>query len=179
MNLESTLQTLHYNYFIYGFLKNINNKKISKICIDNYDNRINNNIVEGRNEDLEIPLTKEIENVSNNLIIIYKEKFKKNIKMIEHWSQVHFFNESTRTHNHLNSKEELCPDIVGVYYVDIPKNSGELILEYYVHKFKIDYWKFPPETNKFIMFPAGIDHCVSKNFNKKPRISLSFNFKYI
>jgi hypothetical protein len=180
MTVDSTLHILHYDYFLYGYLKDINNKKLSKICIDNYDNRLSKNIAEGRNEDLKIPLTKEIQHVSNCLILAYKEKFKKDLKMIEYWSQVHFFNESTMMHNHLDPiNDNLSADVAGVYYVDIPKDSGDLTLEYYIHRFKVDHWTFPPETNKFIMFPAGIDHRVSKNLNKKPRIALAFNFKNI
>ena len=180
MSMDSTLHILHYNYFLYGYLKNINNKNLSKLCKDNYNNRLSKIVSEGRNEDLKIPYTKEVEIVCNSLITAYKEKFKKDLKMIEYWSQVHFFNESTMMHNHLNSiNDSLSADVAGVYYVDIPKNSGDLTLEYYIHRFKVDHWTFPPETNKFIMFPAGIDHRVSKNLNKKPRIALAFNFKYI
>jgi hypothetical protein len=181
MSLDSTLHILHFDYFLYGYLKNIDNKKLSKICKDNYNNRLSKNVAEGRNEDLKIPYTKEIEIISNYLITAYKEKFNKNLKMVEYWSQVHFFNESTMMHNHLDptNRDDLSADVAGVYYVDIPKDSGDLTLEYYIHRFKVEHWTFPPETNKFIMFPAGIDHRVSKNLNKKPRIALAFNFKHI
>ena len=80
--------------------------------------------------------------------------------------------------------------VSGVYYVSIPKNSGSIVFlnknldVYYRHnvknynKYNSSTWKINPEENKCILFPSYLQHYVEPNFNKKERISISFNYGF-
>tara|TARA_R110002012_G_C11329940_1_gene576888 strand:+ start:24 stop:584 length:561 start_codon:yes stop_codon:yes gene_type:complete len=172
-------QIFHIDSFLWGFLKNINNKQLKNICISSYKKRMSKIKTEGRNEDIIVPKTKEIKAVILEFKKIIKKKTKKNVKVCEFWSQVHKHNESTVLHNHLdiNSLKDSA-DLACVYYVSVPKKSGKLVLEHYPHRFKAEHWVFPPEVGKYIIFSSGIDHKVSKNNSYSPRVSLAINFKF-
>ena len=180
MNISNiNKQVFHINSFLWGFLKNINNDNLKKICINNYKKRMSKIETEGRNEDIIIPKTKEIKSVITQFKKIIENNFKKKVKLCEFWTQVHKQNESTVLHNHLdiNSLKD-SSDLACVYYVSVPNKSGKLVLEYYPHRFKAEHWTFPPEKNKYIIFSSGIDHKVSKNNSPSPRISIAMNFKF-
>tara|TARA_E500000318_G_C3450017_1_gene168433 strand:- start:34 stop:603 length:570 start_codon:yes stop_codon:yes gene_type:complete len=173
-------QVFHIDFFIWGFLKKINNNNLKKICIKNYKKRMSKIETEGRNEDIIIPKTKEINLIVNQIKEIIQNKFKRKVELFEFWTQVHKKNESTVLHNHLNIDSlKDSSDLACVYYVSVPKKSGKLVLEHYPHRFKAEHWVFPPEESKYIIFSSGIDHKVSKNNSIHPRISIAMNFKFI
>jgi len=177
---EVNEQVIHIDSFLWGYLKNIDNNKLKKICVKNYERRMSEIETEGRNEDIIIPKTKEIDSLILKFKKIIKDKFGKNTEVKEFWTQVHKHNESTLLHNHLDRDRLIdSPDLACVYYVDVPDKSGKLVLEHYPHRFKAEHWVFPPETGKYIIFSTGIDHRVSKNNSLKPRISIAINFKFI
>ena len=77
----------------------------------------------------------------------------------------------------------------GVFYVKIPKNSGDLI---FVNETEIpcfidhnnitefnNYnsfkWSIKPEENVLYLFPSWLGHYVNPNLSKEKRISISFN----
>ena len=66
-----------------------------------------------------------------------------------------------------------------MYYIKVPKNSGDLVLKYKKHKLDFSSIVFNPEERKFIIFQSGLDHYVTPNLNEEPRIIISFNFKII
>ena len=173
-------QIFHIDSFLWGYLKDIDNDKLKKICIKNYEKRLSEIETEGRNEDIIIPKTKEINSLILQFKKIIKNKFEKDVRVCEFWTQVHKHNESTLLHNHLNidSLKESA-DLACVYYVSVPEKSGKLVLEHYPHRFKAEHWIFPPETGKYIIFSSGIDHRVSKNNSLNPRISIAINFKFV
>ena len=165
--------------FIYGRLDNIDNSYLKKTAIKNYKNRMNKNKNTTRSEDIMIPLSKEVKNIATKMSKVYHKHFNKKLKIAnsgkdnDYWAQVHLERESTQYHNHY----DVNVDVVGVYYVSIPKNSGDLILKYKKHELDISKWYFPPETNKFIIFDSGLDHAVAPNTSKQPRVCISINFK--
>jgi len=175
--VDSEYITMYTHGFLYGHLKNIDNQHLKKIAIKNYSKRFSNNPNETQSEDIVIPFDHEIKKIIQQMSNAYKKHFgkelKKNTKDGNHfWSQVHYKNESTQFHHHLPGS-----DLAGVYYVDVPKNSGNLILKYKKHEFDSSKWFFPPETGKFIIFDAGMEHAVTPNKNSKPRVCISINFK--
>ena len=86
-------------------------------------------------------------------------------------------------HDHPNSV------ISGVFYIKVPKNSGELIfnnenlIRFYplrikeYNKYNSQIWKFQPKENTLYLFPSWIKHMVSSNLTNEERISLAFNFR--
>lgn len=74
-----------------------------------------------------------------------------------------------------------------VYYIDVPKNSGDILFES-PHKFSFLKYAFDvftslnslthtitPEKNMLLMFPGELWHRVMPNKSKQSRISMSFN----
>jgi hypothetical protein len=181
-NNKLNLQIIHTDYFLWGYLKNINNNKIKKICIKNYNNRLSANLAEGKNEDISIPQVKEITHLIKSIQDIYFFNYNKKLNLINFWSQVHYKNETTERHDHLDvndlrSLKATTPQLSAVYYVDAPKNSGDLIFDFWTNRYLEDSWRVPVETNKFCIFPSGIQHRVLKNLNDKPRVCISMNFR--
>jgi hypothetical protein len=178
---SSTYMPMYTHGFIFGYLKGINNKRLKKIAIENYKRRMHPDKNSARFEDIIIPLDKEIKKLEEKMSDVYEKHFSKKLKIVppdktnNYWAQVHYENESSQFHTHLHSSI----DMVGVYYVSVPKNSGDLILKYKKHEFDASRWSFPPEPNKFIMFEPGLEHGVAPNKSKQPRVSISINFKII
>tara|TARA_A100001391_G_scaffold192605_3_gene166996 strand:+ start:6057 stop:6590 length:534 start_codon:yes stop_codon:yes gene_type:complete len=173
-------QIIHTIDFIYGYLDNVKSKSLINLCLKNKDKKLSNDVNHTRNEDIELPLNKDIKEIAYRLIHEYKQMYNKDIGLINFWGQVHDKNESTQLHNHIDlNYYKDSPNVSAVYYLQVPKNSGDLILEFNKNKYEIDTWVFPPEDNKFIMFPAALDHKVQKNLDNQQRIAISFNFKYV
>ena len=84
----------------------------------------------------------------------------------EFWFNIASKNQSTRMHNHINNAV-----ISGVFYLKVPKDGANII-------FNIENKKsleIESTTNKLILFPSELDHCVPKNKSEEDRISLAFN----
>ena len=176
--MDSEYIAMYTHGFLYGYLKDIDNKHLKNLAIKNYKNRHSDNPNDTRSEDIVMPFDKEIKKIIKQMSAAYKKHFKKQLQKNtvdghHHWSQVHYKGESTQFHHHLGGGTELA----GVYYVDAPKNSGDLILRYKKHNYDCSEWYFPPETGKFIIFNAGLEHAVAPNKNRNPRVCISINFK--
>ena len=75
--------------------------------------------------------------------------------------------ESTTEHNHDDYDELLS----GVYYVQVPPNSGELVI--------VDphrHTRVMPQAGMFIFFAPSVVHSVSENRSGERRISIGMNF---
>jgi len=181
---ESTYQVMYAHDFVWGHLDNVDNERLSELCIKNYENRKSGDKRSGRAEDIVIPLNKQIKEIAEQMALAYQKHFNQPLNMMEgegnYWSQVHYKREQSQFHSHLgtsSSELEKGADIVGVYYVKVPKDSGVLIMKYKKHEFDSSKWYFPPEENKFILFGAGVEHGVSPNENDEPRVIISINFE--
>lgn len=58
----------------------------------------------------------------------------------------------------------------GVYYIDVPSHSGNLILRNDAHRIEID-----PRPGMFVFFRPPELHEVTRNVSPAPRISVGFN----
>lgn len=74
---------------------------------------------------------------------------------------------STTMHTHDDDDELLS----GVYYVKVPKNSGNLIIFDNSEQIKIT-----PSAGEFIFFKPDIRHQVSENKSSVHRLSIGMNF---
>lgn len=83
------------------------------------------------------------------------------------WSQIHHPKESTSTHNHLPYK------MAFVYYVAVPKGSGDLV--FLLENFLTT--NVTPIEGRLCVFPAWVNHRVSKNTGDDIRISISGNLE--
>ena len=100
------------------------------------------------------------------------------------WININRKHQFMRHHNHIKSV------FSGVYYIKVPKNSGDLEFNSPVadHKYVIDSqwikefnffnsntWKVPAEEGKLVIFPSWLVHFVQPNLSDEDRISLSFD----
>lgn len=135
-----------------------------------------------RNDSALIPLIKEIEFQSN---VIAKEIFKVgfNLQLDNIWVNINGFKDFNIVHKHNHSK------LSGVFYVKIPKKSGNLVfvsdteIENYItnenfleyNPYNSSTYGIVPEENVLYLFPSWLKHYVEPNLSKEKRISISFN----
>ena len=76
-----------------------------------------------------------------------------------------------------------------MYYISIPQNSGNIVFlnqdmdKFYTlidsyNNYNSSTWKIISKENLCIFFPSYLRHYVEPNFNKKERISISFNYGF-
>jgi uncharacterized protein (TIGR02466 family) len=124
-------------------------------------------------------IDKSVETVEKKL------NLKNKLVLGNYWCNINYFGCFNKPHNHKYSV------ISGVYYVDVPKNSGNLVFEQYgsaideTYKFVNTYneynsctWTVVPKENLCVLFPSHLYHYVESNLNKKERISISFNYGF-
>ena len=107
-----------------------------------------------------------------------------NLKISNLWLNINKHRDLNVEHNHTGAV------ISGVYYLKVPKNSGNIIFKHPCNDFMAYAWpnkKIVPnnyscsqwflnsEENKLILFPGWLKHQVEPNMSKKDRISISFN----
>jgi len=168
-----------------------NLNEIQNFCLNIYEKEKNTNFLKFntfKSNDLNInefpfiTLIKKIEIYSNK---ITKDVFclKNKVSLSNIWFTVNKFKENTPPHTHPFSI------ISGVFYVKIPKNSGNIIfsndvkVENFLHFknivkgncYNTKYWWLPSEENVLYLFPSWLEHSVETNLSKKDRISISFN----
>lgn len=73
----------------------------------------------------------------------------------------------TSLHSHDEDDELLSC----VYYLDVPGNSGDLVLELSEGSKYIT-----PENGMFVFFPPTLEHAVTENLSGRSRLSLAINF---
>ena len=101
------------------------------------------------------------------------------------WANANRYRDYNLTHEHGNCEWSF------VYYVKVPKNSGNLVLvdprtrrprsvikgwiENHNNPFTHDIFRAIPTTGMMILFPGWLEHYVEYNSSKQPRISISGN----
>lgn len=171
------LHTLTQINIVYNDLIDINNNFL-KDCILSSSKRMSEDVTDTRYEDYTFTVSKKLEYLIRSIQNEYKNAFKKDLQLIDFWSQIHFYNESTNLHNHVDSNNlEKSSDISGVYYVNVPKDCGKLVFDYSINQFQTKRYYMNPVEGRYILFPSTLNHFVTKNKSKEKRISISFNFK--
>ena len=104
------------------------------------------------------------------------------------WLNVNGPNDYNTAHHHIHD----ALDFVGVYYMKVPKNSGDLFInnpdfssgsrnifyqERHCNVFNQQKIKIAAKEQSLLLFSAGLVHSVSRNNSKSDRLSLSFNIK--
>ena len=116
--------------------------------------------------------------------------FKQNLKsQIENmWIIINDENDYNLSHTHPGSV------FSGVYYINAPENSGDIVFEnpsasYMQYDWNDTYKEnynrlnaetffYKAKTGKLILFPSWLSHRVTSNLSNKTRIALSFNSKF-
>ena len=159
-------------------------KDILNICKanNNFVNKSNVNGFQTKTLDDKI-IAKQI--LQWSAILIKKEyKVKSNIKLDlelnNFWINENYKYSYNKSHTHPGA------NLSGVYYLEVPENSGNIFFEDFNKQFTNLHSCFEGEefqnhmilknnTNQLVIFPSNITHGVEASMTDKPRISLSFN----
>ena len=87
----------------------------------------------------------------------------------EYWFNISRPGESTGWHDHKKGAK-----LSGVYYIDVPNNSGNILFSTDGSKNKCN-WEIKSQTGEMILFRANQKHAVGVNRSSEDRISFSFN----
>jgi len=167
---------LHELSFYYGYLPNIDNKKLithilKKGVLGSPDE------TDSIHEDLYFPSHKEYEKILQGINKYFIKAHGYVLQPTRFWSQIHLPNQSTNTHNHLDVENmSQGPAYSGVYYLQCDARSGYFCFQYKKDGVTFSRWKIKPEVGKFILFPPYLEHFVTRNYSNERRISISFNF---
>jgi|SRR6056300_474561 len=197
-------QDVFKEYLVIDYLKNINLKQLAKniktarkshngVSISNLGGWQSEAIVPPNIISVDKELNdsfKQIQNVVN--IIADKINLADNVYLKNFWFNINNKFESNAIHHHLHFMSKNI--ISGVFYVDYPKDSGEIVfcnsndvrgalydmstIKKY-NEYNSQNWKVKPETGKFLLFPTYLKHYVEPSRINKDRISIAFNFGYI
>tara|TARA_B100000085_G_scaffold95752_1_gene86816 strand:- start:166 stop:795 length:630 start_codon:yes stop_codon:yes gene_type:complete len=104
------------------------------------------------------------------------------------WINVNYYKDYNTSHSHPGSMYN------GVFYVDLPEDSGRIEFESPAYE-KVQYdwndsktvkefnnynahiWYKDPLPGSLLIFPSWINHRVRPNHNKDPRITIAFNYR--
>lgn len=84
-----------------------------------------------------------------------------------YWFNLMYPGHVTSVHSHDEDDELLSC----VYYLDVPKDSGDLVLHLAEGRLAIR-----PENGMFVFFPPQLEHEVRENASTSARLSLAINF---
>lgn len=117
-------------------------------------------------------LVSYIEQISNQ-IISNQTSVNFSVEIKELWGNINTYRDFNAAHTHSGI-------LSGVFYLQVPKNSGRLILTDPAVRSEgkfITNSDYPiyPEPAACILFPSWLEHYVEPNLSNDERISLSFN----
>ena len=172
-------EAFHTLGFFHGSIPEVDNTKFKKHILKTKtpykkDEHFN------RYEDTQFPMCKEFGQVLDHVRQNYYEVTRKKVELVNFWSHIHQTNMSTSTHAHITDNDfESARHITEVYYVAVPKGSGDFVIVYPYNRFVIREKHLTPQDGKFILFSSAFEHYVTRNMSRQPRISVSFNFKLL
>ena len=104
--------------------------------------------------------------INKSLVIPHKQL---GFSYNEFWFNISNPGDNTGWHDHKENAK-----ISGVYYISVPKKSGNIIFRK-KNKNKYQKWFVKPQDGMMLLFPSKLEHCVETNKSCDTRISLSFN----
>jgi uncharacterized protein (TIGR02466 family) len=152
---------------------NVDLDSLSKILLDNYNNKFDCEIDSTFSEDSICPPNEILDDIIDQMKVDFYAATGEKISPLNYWGHIHEKNMSTTLHNHNNAY------VSAVVYVQIPEGSGSIVFRPRVNQYDNSAYasRFKPEKGDYYMFPGYLDHFVTRNLSDKFRISLSINFK--
>ena len=172
----------------------IDNKKLSKIILEKEKTEPSRNIsnVGGWQSEMNLYKDERFSEILKEVALCFHEtiyeqiNYKPGDTLIEGmWANVNRYKDYNLTHSHGEAEWSF------VYYVKVPKNSGNLVLvdprvrrpqstikglmENHDNLFTHDIFLATPTIGKMILFPPWLEHYVECNESKEPSISISGN----
>ena len=181
-------QTLWQESIIYDSVKNedisLRIKKLLDEC-KKENNSVKKSNIEGfQTQPLTDPIvSKQLLHWSADLIkkeYVMKSNIKIDVALNNFWINENYKHSYNISHTHPGAH------LSGVYYLEVPENSGNIFFEDSSKQFVNLHTFFEGEdfyshytvdncNNQLIIFPSNISHGVQKSLSNQPRISVSFN----
>lgn len=113
-----------------------------------------------------------IENICNEIFFQYSSD---QLKIDALWGNIN-------SHGNYNGSHVHDGVLSGVFYLQVPANSGKLVLinpavRADTHPIRSKNYAIQPQALGCIIFPSWLEHYVEPNLSNENRISLSFNLK--
>lgn len=183
--------------FHYDICNDINSNDLIKLAYNlsnQSQGRVTTNINSWQSEDLDLslPILQPLINVAlQKFEILHKHYgYKKDLMQIidNMWININPPGGTNQAHTHSDNI------LSGVFFVKVPKNSGQLVFphpaanfNYHFHWKTIEsynennssFCKHIPQENKIVLFPSYALHYVEPNLSNEDRISIAFNTKMI
>ena len=133
-------------------------------------------------ENLRKKIDEEVYNFAKSLQIDFS---KHGLKRINSWGNLQKKGNYIKEHRHNNTQ------FSGVFYLQTPENSGDIIFTTRNATWIISYWepsltgyddlnsfekRFSPQQCGIFLFPAHLDHYVTPSHSEEERYSISFNY---
>ena len=109
--------------------------------------------------------------ITDSLYKVFKHRnhFTSELKIINHWININGPGSWNALHEHPQ-----C-DLAGVFYIDVPENSGQIMFENLPYRNQNIQKFIKPVKGLILLFPAHARHAVLPNESNEDRISVSFN----
>lgn len=108
--------------------------------------------------------------ITKNCSVFHKEnKLWHEICLDGFWININKKTNFNKPHNHQSAM------IAGVYYVNAPQDSGNLVLYNCLHGY-VDQYLIKPENGLLVLFPAHFQHYVEPSNTNQERVSIAFNY---
>lgn len=176
---------------IYNINLELENDVLKNYCLEVYskdEGRTQSNVGGWQSKDLE--KDSRLDDLASE-ILFHSDYFLKELKLdlesgiTNLWININKYRDYTREHLHPNSK------LSGVYYVEVPENSGDIVFLHPAYDLLGYDWKcksrmcsdyvssgkrMRPKSGTLVLFPSWLRHLVEPNMNlTDDRISISFN----
>ena len=184
-----------FDFYHYAFLKDIDLAKVEDECfklkeldkgrtVSNAHGWQSNDIDFGHNCGYHLPYTSHLKHIIGEMVNTIGDRFNfYPLKLSNMWFNVNYPGCYNISHVHPGSV------FSGVFYINCPQNSGNLLLHRdvrfmdYMHgSFKEEVpatastWSLKPKPGHLVVFPSYLLHSVTTNLSNSDRISLSFNY---
>jgi len=123
-----------------------------------------------------LKLRNVVEEFCNDLL--YQKRLGLDVQSIEYWCNINKSYNYNVMHSHGRA------DLIGIYYVKVPLNSGNLVVmrndgsqycDLYENRADMLEYVTEPETGRLYILPGHLWHYVTGSDSEQDRISISFN----
>jgi len=172
---------IHTRQIYQGFFrgpKELDNKKLSDLCMQGADKIIDKNINATGIEDSKIPDDPEVDRLKSYLHDEMWNMIDPRLKTGEVWGHILQPGDHTQIHSHYNKKDWARIYTSWVYYPQIPTKGrgGRIVFQFQSHADGINY-QIQPEVGMYIMFPSWLSHYTTRHSGDEIRISISGNMR--
>ena len=171
-------ETISATKILHTNLEDLDNRKISQLCMDWQHKKITEDPNATGYEDSRIPDDPEIDKLRNKVMAVVQSNIDDRYYLAEIWAHILVQIQSTMIHSHRNHKDHANLFLSWVYYPLLPsKEFGGKLRFQMVSHMRMDNHEVVPQVGHLVVFPAWLNHYTTPNTSEDVRISISGNLK--